>query len=241
MNLSAGFIKRPIGTSLLAIGVFVLGLICYLQLSVAPLPKFQIPVIFVEARQAGADASTMASTVTAPLERYLGQIPGIKRMRSSSSESNSNVFLLFQSNRNIDSAAQDVQAAINAAQADLPSGMLPVVRKANPNDDPIIALALTSDTQSMDALYNVADSLLAQHLRQIQGISSVDIVGASTPAVRVDVDMHALNALGLTMDQLQNAVRAANVTSPLACFLTTPEQPKSCSTVRFPKPPTSPT
>lgn len=125
MNLSAGFIKRPIGTSLLAIGVFVLGLICYLQLSVAPLPKFQIPVIFVEARQAGADASTMASTVTAPLERYLGQIPGIKRMRSSSSESNSNVFLLFQSNRNIDSAAQDVQAAINAVQADLPSGMLP--------------------------------------------------------------------------------------------------------------------
>ncbi len=92
MNLSAGFIKRPIGTSLLAIGVFVLGLICYLQLSVAPLPKFQIPVIFVEASQAGADASTMASTVTAPLERYLGQIPGIKRMRSSSSESNSNVF-----------------------------------------------------------------------------------------------------------------------------------------------------
>ncbi len=189
--------------------------ICYLQLSVAPLPKFQIPVIFVEARQAGADASTMASTVTAPLERYLGQIPGIKRMRSSSSESNSNVFLLFQSNRNIDSAAQDVQAAINAAQADLPSGMLPRrYEKANPNDDPIIALALTSDTQSMDALYNVADSLLAQHLRQIQGISSVDIVGASTPAVRVDVDMHALNALGLTMDQLQNAVRAANVTSP---------------------------
>ncbi|ACA12463.1 efflux RND transporter permease subunit [Xylella fastidiosa subsp. multiplex] len=215
MNLSAGFIKRPIGTSLLAIGVFVLGLICYLQLSVAPLPKFQIPVIFVEARQAGADASTMASTVTAPLERYLGQIPGIKRMRSSSSESNSNVFLLFQSNRNIDSAAQDVQAAINAVQVDLPSGMLPPsYEKANPNDDPIIALALTSDTQSMDALYNVADSLLAQHLRQIQGISSVDIVGASTPAVRVDVDMHALNALGLTMDQLQNAVRAANITSP---------------------------
>lgn len=123
MNISAGFIKRPIGTSLLAIGVFVIGLICYLRLSVAPLPKFQIPVIFINASQAGADASTMASTVTAPLERYLGQIPGIKRMRSSSSEGNSTVFLVFQNSRNIDAAAQDVQAAINAAQADLPSGL----------------------------------------------------------------------------------------------------------------------
>ncbi|AXI83266.1 efflux RND transporter permease subunit [Xylella taiwanensis] len=215
MNISAGFIKRPIGTSLLAIGVFVIGLICYLRLSVAPLPKFQIPVIFINASQAGADASTMASTVTAPLERYLGQIPGIKRMRSSSSEGNSTVFLVFQNSRNIDAAAQDVQAAINAAQADLPSGLSsPSYKKANPNDDPVIALTLTSATQSVDALYNVADSLLAQHLSQIQDISSVDIAGASTPAIRVDVDMQALNALGLTTDQLRNAVRAANVTSP---------------------------
>lgn len=215
MNLSAPFIKRPIGTTLLAVGLFVIGLMCYLRLGVAALPNIQIPVIFVHATQSGADASTMASTVTAPLERHLGQLPGIDRMRSSSSEGSSMVFMVFQSDRNIDSAAQDVQTAINSAQADLPSGLgTPMYQKANPNDDPVIAIALTSDTQSADDLYNVADSLLAQRLRQITGISSVDIAGASTPAVRVDVDLHALNALGLTPDDLRNAVRAANVTSP---------------------------
>ncbi|HHW4679147.1 MAG TPA: efflux RND transporter permease subunit [Xylella sp.] len=215
MNLSATFIKRPIGTSLLAIGMFIVGMICYLRLSVAPLPNLQIPVIFISANQTGTDASTMASTVTAPLERYLGQIPGIKHMDSSSSEGNSNVLLEFQHNRNIDSAAQDVQSAINAAQANLPSGLSPPsYEKANPNDNPVIALALTSGTQSVEALYNVADSLLAQHIRQIQGVSSVDIAGASIPAIRVDVDIHALNALGLTTDQVRNAVQAANVTSP---------------------------
>ncbi|MCL1534063.1 efflux RND transporter permease subunit [Xanthomonas nasturtii] len=215
MNISAPFIKRPIGTSLLAIGLFVIGLMCYLRLGVAALPNIQIPVIFVHATQSGADASTMASTVTAPLERHLGQLPGIDRMRSSSSESSSLVVLVFQSSRNIDSAAQDIQTAINASQSDLPSGLgTPIYSKANPNDDPVIAIALTSDTQSADELYNVADSLLAQRLRQITGISSVDIAGASTPAVRVDVDLRALNALGLTPDDLRNAVRAANVTSP---------------------------
>ncbi|ATB60265.1 MULTISPECIES: efflux RND transporter permease subunit [Xanthomonas] len=215
MNISAPFIKRPIGTSLLAIGLFVIGLMCYLRLGVAALPNIQIPIIFVHATQSGADASTMASTVTAPLERHLGQLPGIDRMRSSSSESSSLVVLVFQSSRNIDSAAQDIQTAINASQSDLPSGLgTPMYSKANPNDDPVIAIALTSETQSADELYNVADSLLAQRLRQITGISSVDIAGASTPAVRVDVDLRALNALGLTPDDLRNAVRAADVTSP---------------------------
>ncbi|KTF39345.1 efflux RND transporter permease subunit, partial [Xanthomonas translucens] len=215
MNLSSPFIRRPIGTTLLAIGLFVIGMMCYLRLGVAALPNISIPVIFVQASQAGADASTMASTVTAPLERHLGQIPGIDTMRSSSSEGNSQVFMMFQSDRNIDSAAQDVQTAINSAQADLPSGLsTPRYQKANPNDDPVIAIALTSQTQSADELYNVADSLLAQRLRQISGVASVDIGGASTPAVRVDVNLRALNAMGLTPDDLRNAVRAANVTSP---------------------------
>ncbi|MCC4597534.1 efflux RND transporter permease subunit [Xanthomonas campestris pv. phormiicola] len=215
MNISGPFIRRPIGTTLLAIGLFVMGMMCYLRLGVAALPNISIPVIFVQASQAGADASTMASTVTAPLERHLGQIPGIDTMRSSSSEGNSQVFMMFQSDRNIDSAAQDVQTAINSAQADLPSGLsTPRYQKANPNDDPVIAIALTSDTQSADELYNVADSLLAQRLRQISGVASVDIGGASTPAVRVDVNLRALNAMGLTPDELRNAVRAANVTSP---------------------------
>jgi len=220
MNLSAPFIKRPIGTTLLACGLFVIGLMCYLRLGVAPLPNIQIPVIFVHASQSGTDAATMASTVTAPLERHLGQVPGIDGMRSSSSENSSMVFMIFQSNVDIDAAAQDVQTAINASQADLPSGLgTPMYQKANPNDDPVIAIALTSQTQSADELFNVADSLLAQRLRQISGVASVDIAGASTPAVRVDVDMHALNALGLTPDDLRNAVRAANVTSPTG-FLT---------------------
>ena len=216
MNISAPFIKRPVGTTLLALGLFVAGLLCYLQLGVAALPILQIPVIFVQASQAGADAGTMASTVTAPLERHLGQVPGIDTLRSNSAEGRSMVFIIFQGDRDIDSAAQDVQAAINASLADLPSGLgTPNYQKANPNDDPVIAIALKSDTQSTTELYNVADSLLAQRLRQINGVASVDIAGASTPAVRVDVNLRALNALGLSPDTLRNAVRAANVTSPL--------------------------
>ena len=153
MNLSGPFIRRPIGTALLAIGLFMVGLICYLRLGVSALPNIEIPVIFVHASQSGADAATMASTVTAPLERHLGQLPGIDRMRSSSSEGSSLVFMIFQSGHNIDSAALDVQTAINSAQADLPSGMgSPMYQKANPNDDPVIAIALTSQTQSADEL-----------------------------------------------------------------------------------------
>ncbi|MCS4236285.1 efflux RND transporter permease subunit [Stenotrophomonas sp. BIGb0135] len=220
MNISGPFIRRPIGTALLAIGLFVVGLFCYLKLGVSALPNIQIPVIFVHASQSGADATTMASTVTAPLERHLGQLPGVDQMRSSSSEGSSLVFMIFQSGVDIDSAALDVQTAINSSQADLPSGLgSPMFQKANPNDDPVIAIALTSQTQSADELYNVADSLLAQRIRQISGVSSVDIAGASTPAVRVDVNLRLLNALNLTPDDLRNAVRAANVTSPTG-FLT---------------------
>ncbi|SBV37172.1 multidrug efflux system, subunit C [uncultured Stenotrophomonas sp.] len=216
MNLSAPFIKRPIGISLLAIGLFFAGLLCYLRLGVAALPNLTIPVIFVQASNIGADANTMASTVTAPLERHLGQVPGISTMRSSSSDGRSMVFLMFDTSRDIDSAAQDVQAAINAAMADLPAGIgTPTYQKANPNDDPVIALALTSDTQSVAELYNLADSLLAQRLRQLPGVSQVDIAGASTPAVRVDLNLRAMTALGLSPDDLRNAMRAANVASPL--------------------------
>ena len=216
MNISGPFIRRPIGTSLLAIGVFVVGVICYALLGVSALPDMQFPVIFVQASQAGASAGTMASTVAAPLERHLGQVPGIDTMRSSSSLGSTQVFLMFNTGRNLDAAARDVQAAINAAQSDLPSGLNspPSYEKANPNDDPIIAFALTSDTQAARDLYDVADSLLAQRLRQLDGVASVDIAGASTPAVRVDVNLRALNAMGLSPDDLRNALTAANVTSP---------------------------
>ncbi|NUO73618.1 MAG: efflux RND transporter permease subunit, partial [Frateuria sp.] len=216
MNISGPFIRRPIGTSLLAMGVLIAGVICYALLGVAALPQMQFPVIFVQAQEAGADASTMASTVAAPLERHLGQVPGIDTMRSHSSEGSSSVFLIFRGGTDLDAAARDVQAAINAAAPDLPPGLNspPSYQKANPNDDPIIAFALTSDTQSAADLYNAADSLLAQRLRQLPGVSSVEIAGAATPAIRVDVDLHALNAMGLSPDQLRNALTAANVTSP---------------------------
>jgi multidrug efflux pump len=216
MNISGPFIRRPIGTSLLAAGVLIAGIICYALLGVAALPQMQFPVIFVQAQEAGADASTMASTVAAPLERHLGQVPGIDTMRSRSSEGSASVFLIFRGGTDLDAAARDVQAAINAAAPDLPPGLNspPSYQKANPNDDPIIAFALTSDTQSASDLYNTADSLLAQRLRQLPGVSSVEIAGAATPAIRVDVDLHALNAMGLSPDQLRNALTAANVTSP---------------------------
>ena len=216
MNISSIFIRRPIGTSLLAVGLLVVGAIGYFLLGVSALPDLQFPAIFVQASQPGADASTMASTVAAPLERHLGQVPGIETMRSSSSEGSTFVFMLFDNGTDLDAAARDVQAAINSAAPDLPTGLsgAPSYQKANPNDDPVIALAITSDTQSAADLYNVADTMLAQPLRQLQGISSVEIAGAATPAIRVDVNLHALNAMGLSPDQLRNAVRAANVTSP---------------------------
>ncbi|GAB3779223.1 efflux RND transporter permease subunit [Dyella agri] len=214
MNISGIFIRRPIGTSLLAIGVFVTGMICYLLLGVSALPDMQFPAIFVQASEAGADASTMASTVAAPLERHLGQVPGIQMMNSHSSESSTFVFMMFENGVNLDSSARDVQAAINAAIPDLPAGVTPSYQKANPNDDPIIAIALTSTTQSAADMYNLADTLLAQRLRQLKGVSSVDIAGAATPAIRVDVNLRALNAMALSPDQLRNALTAANVTSP---------------------------
>jgi multidrug efflux pump len=216
MNISGTFIRRPIGTSLLAMGLFVAGMICYALLGVAALPNMQFPAIFVQASQAGADASTMASTVAAPLERHLGQVPGIETMRSSSSEGRTFVFMMFRNGTDLDSAARDVQAAINSAAPDLPTGLngAPSYQKANPNDDPIIALALTSATQSAADLYNLSDTLLAQRLRQLPGVSSVEIAGAATPAIRVDVNLRALNAMGLSPDQLRNALSAANVTSP---------------------------
>ncbi len=202
-------------------GAFVIGVICYLLLGVSALPDMQFPVIFVSASQAGASAETMAGTVAAPLERHLGQVPGIDTMRSSSSLGSTQIFLMMDSGRNIDDAARDVQAAINAAQADLPSGLNspPSYEKANPNDDPIIVFALTSETQSARDLYDVADSLLAQRLRQLKGVSEVDITGAATPAVRVDVNLRALNAMGISPDQLRNALTAANVFEPQG-FLT---------------------
>ena len=215
MNISAPFIKRPIGTSLLATGVLVAGLICYTMLGISSLPQLSFPAIWVSASEAGASANTMSATVTAPLERHLGQIPGIDMMNSRSSNGSAFVILFFDSDVDINAAAQQVDAAINAAVPDLPSGLaMPEWHKANPNDDPVIALALTSDTQPMSELYNDANTLLEPRLSQLPGVASVDVSGSAQPAVRVEVDLHKLSALGLSTNDIRNAITAANVTSP---------------------------
>ncbi|MET0225852.1 MAG: efflux RND transporter permease subunit [Dokdonella sp.] len=217
MNICAPFIRRPIATSLLAIGVFTLGMICYFLLGVAALPNLEFPAIFVTANQPGGSADVMSSTVAAPLERHLGQIPGIDTINSSSSENSASVILMFDGSRSVDDYARDVQAAINAAAPDLPSGLTnaPTYRKANPNAQPVLILALTSDTAPLSQLYDYADSLLAQRIRQLPGVSDVDVAGGATPAVRVDLNLRALNAMGLSPDQIRNTLSAANVTSPL--------------------------
>ncbi|HKZ11201.1 MAG TPA: efflux RND transporter permease subunit [Rhodanobacteraceae bacterium] len=215
MNISAPFVKRPIGTSLLAAGVLAIGVLCYTLLGISALPQFTIPVIWVSAGQSGASATTMASTVAAPLERHLGQIPGIEMMNSRSSDGNAVVILFFDSGVDVNHAAQQVDAAINAAVPDLPSGLqMPQWHKANPNDDPVISLALTSNTQPMSELFDAANTLLQPPLSQLPGVSSVDVSGSSQPGVRVDVDLHKLDALGLSTNDIRNAITAANVTSP---------------------------
>ncbi|MDQ2972096.1 MAG: efflux RND transporter permease subunit [Rhodanobacteraceae bacterium] len=216
MNICAPFIKRPIGTSLLAAGVLVAGMICYFLLGISALPEITFPAIFVSASEPGADASTMAATVASPLERHLGQIPGIDTMRSNSSEGNASVILIFQGGVNIDAAAREVQAAINAATADLPAGLPqpPTYQKINPNDDPIIQFAMTSDTQPLSALFDNAQTLLQPRFSQLPGVASVEISGSAQPAIRVDVDLHALDAIGVSSNDLRNALTAANVTSP---------------------------
>ncbi|HET8897636.1 MAG TPA: efflux RND transporter permease subunit [Rhodanobacteraceae bacterium] len=217
MNISSPFVRRPIGTSLLAAGLFVLGVICYTLLGISALPQISFPAIFVTAGQPGASAETMAATVAAPLERHLGQVPGVETMFSSSSEGGSFIFLMFDGGVDLDSAAREVSAAINASAADLPSGLtsLPTYRKANPNDDPIIQIALTSDTQPLSELFDRANRLLMPRLNQLPGVATVEVSGSAQPAVRVDIDLAKLSALGLSANSVRNALRAANVVAPL--------------------------
>ncbi len=216
MNISAPFVKRPIGTSLIAMGVLAIGVLCYTLLGISALPQVSFPAIWVSAQEPGANATTMSATVAAPLERHLGQIPGVNMMNSRSSNGSAFVILFFDSSVDIDSAAQQVDAAINAAVPDLPSGLrMPQWHKANPNDDPVISLALTSDTQPMSELFEAANTLLQPRMSQLPGVSSVDVSGSAQPSVRVDLDLHKLDALGLSTNQIRNAITAANVTSPL--------------------------
>src|SRR4051812_29395353 len=216
MSISAPFIRRPIGTSLLAAALLLSGILAFFFLPVASLPRVDFPVIGVGASLPGADPQTMASAVATPLERQFGRISGVNQMTSSSQLGSTGITLQFDLNRNIDAAARDVQASINAARSQLPANLPgnPSYRKANPADAPIFLIALTSDTMTVPQMYDAADSVLAQKVSQVKGVGQVFVWGSSQPAVRVEVNPTLLNKLGIGLDSVRNALSAANANRP---------------------------
>ncbi|MDG2538390.1 efflux RND transporter permease subunit [Dyella jiangningensis] len=216
MGFSTLFIRRPIATSLLMVAVLLLGILGYRELPVSALPEIDAPSLVVTTQYPGASASTMASLVTTPLERNFGQISGLTMMTSDSSAGLSTIVLQFAMDRDIDIAAQDVQAAINQARGTLPATLPypPVYNRVNPADAPIITLKLTSDSLPLRDVNNYADSILAQKLSQVQGVGLVSIAGNVRPAVRVQVNPSQLANLGLTMEDVRSALTEANVNAP---------------------------
>jgi multidrug efflux pump len=220
MNFSTPFILRPVATILLSLGLFIAGVVAYLNLPVASLPNLDIPAIVIFAVRPGADPATMANSVAAPLERRLADIGGISEVNSINSEGNSLVVAVFDFDRDIDGAAHDVQSAINAAQADLPSDLpiRPYYKKINPTDSPVMTISLSSSTLSVAQIYDAADTVLAQRLSQLPGVSRVQIGGGQTPAVRVQLDPGALRAAGISSDDVMTAIRNASVLQPTGSF-----------------------
>ena len=212
MNVSGPFIRRPIGTSLLAIGLLLLGGTAYFFLPVAPLPQVDFPTIGVNASLPGVDPATAASSLAAPLERRLGQIAGLTEMTSVSSLGGANVTTQFDLSRNVNDAARDVQAAINAAERDLPANLPspPTYRKYNPADAPVMVLAMTSQTMRLSEVYNLADQIVAQRLCQLSGISQVGIYGGAKTAVRVQVNPAALAAMGMSLEDVRSFLQNTN-------------------------------
>ncbi|KAA8999051.1 multidrug transporter subunit MdtC [Affinibrenneria salicis] len=210
------FIFRPVATLLLTLSILLLGMLGYRLLPVAPLPQVDFPTIMVSASLAGASPETMAATVATPLERSLGQIAGITEMTSSSSQGSSNIILQFELSRDINGAARDVQAAINAARSLLPSSMasLPTYRKANPSDAPIVMLALTSDTRPGGELYDLADSQIQQKIAQVQGVGQVSLMGSALPAVRIDLRPQMLTQFGVSLDSVRGAIASSTTNLP---------------------------
>jgi multidrug efflux pump len=212
MNISAPFIRRAVGTTLLTAALALAGAVAYLQLPVAPLPQVDFPTISVGASLPGASPEIMASSVAAPLERELGQIAGVTEMTSSSTLGSSSITLQFDLNRDINGAARDVQAAINAARANLPANLPsnPTYRKVNPAGAPIMIIALTSDIYSRGQLYDAASTIMEQRLLQIQGVGSIGIGGGALPAVRVDVNPTLLNSFGLSLTDVSTMLNQQN-------------------------------
>jgi multidrug efflux pump len=216
VNISSPFINRPVATTLLTIAVVLAGALAFRSLPVSPLPQVDFPTIAVTAGLPGASPETMAATVATPLERALGRIAGVTEMTSSSSLGSTRVVLQFDLNRDIDGAARDVQAAINAARTLLPTGLPsnPVYRKVNPADAPVMILALTSDTFTQGQMYDAASTVLAQKLSQVEGVGQVTIGGSSLPAVRVELNPHALYKYGIGPEEVRAAITATNVNRP---------------------------
>ncbi|MHB8622773.1 MAG: multidrug efflux RND transporter permease subunit [Sulfuricaulis sp.] len=216
MNFSGPFVNRPVATTLLTLGVALAGVVAFNLLPVAPLPQVDFPTIFVEASLPGASPETMAATVATPLERSLGRIAGVTEMTSSSSLGSTNVVLQFDLSRDIDGAARDVQAAINAARSLLPTGLPsnPTYRKVNPADAPIMILALTSNTMTRGQMYDAADTIIAQKLSQVPGIGQVRVGGSALPAVRVELNPATLNKYGIGLEDVRAALAATNANRP---------------------------
>jgi hydrophobe/amphiphile efflux-1 (HAE1) family protein len=220
MNISAPFIRRPIGTSLLTLALLMAGALAFTRLPVAPLPRVEYPVINVFANLPGASPETMASAVATPLERQFGRIAGVTQMTSTSQLGTTSISLQFDLNRNIDGAARDVQAAINAARSNLPANLPsnPRYRKVNPADAPILILAMSSDTVPRSKIYDAADTILAQKLSQVEGIGQVFVGGGATPAVRAELNPTLLSSLGIGLDQVATALGQANANRPKGEF-----------------------
>ena len=216
MNWLRLFVERPIATTLLVVAITISGIIGFLQLPVAPLPQVDFPTISVRASLAGVSPETMASSIATPLERSLSRIAGVTEMTSISTQGSTNITLQFDLDRNIDGAARDVQAAIVAARALLPTGLPsnPTYRKVNPADSPIMVMALTSETLGVEQIYDVADSVLAQKLAQVSGIGQVTVGGSAQPAVRVTIVPGVIQAMGISTEDIRNAVLKANMNLP---------------------------
>ena len=216
MNLSAPFIARPVATTLLTAGMTLAGIVAFMGLAVSPLPKVDFPTISVTASLPGASPETVATSVTTPLERRLGAIAGVSEITSSSSVGNSRINLQFDLSRSIDGAARDVQAAINAARADMPADLRsnPQYRKVNPADAPVVILALTSDTLGQGRLYDAASNVFQQKLSQVSGVGQVTLGGSSLPAVRVEINPTILSQYRIGLESVRAAIASANANTP---------------------------
>jgi multidrug efflux pump len=216
MNISAPFIARPVATTLLTLGIALSGMLAFFKLPVSPLPQVDFPTIMVQAQLPGASPETVATSLASPLERRLGTIAGVTEMTSQSSLGMTRIGVQFDVSRNIDGAARDVQAAINAAREDLPTNLPlnPIYRKINPADSPILIIALTSNTKTRGQMYDYASNIMQQRLSQLDGVGQVWVGGASLPAVRVEVNPYALAKYGIALEDIRAALASANANTP---------------------------